>query len=130
MTPLESISASLNVVISKYKDVASDGKVTLQEVLQLTITGAMETVRLTQTLPVSGVIKKQTAMEAVSKFIDEVITPLDLPGVPNLIEPVVDQGIKSLLMLAADAAIDSAVALFNQIGWPGQTTITDHFADV
>lgn len=112
------ISASVSALIARYKAAKSDGKVTLTECVQLVIQATNEVVQITQELVASGAEKKAAALNAVERFIDHVVTPLDLPGVPNLIEPIFDQGIKSLLMLAADAAIEAAVKLFNQIGWP------------
>lgn len=55
-------------------------------------------------------------MEALSNFYDNVIEKVDIPGVPNIIEPIVDKYIKKLLLLIASGSIDSMVATLKKIG--------------
>ena len=44
--------------------------------------------------------------------------PIDISKVPNFIEPIVDKGIKSIILIIADGITDAIVAIFNEGGWP------------
>lgn len=126
MSAFEQISASVSALIASYKAAQSDGKVTLSEIWQLTGKAIQEIVQLTQRLTVPGAEKKRVALEAVEQFIDDFITPLDLPYIPNLvIEPIVDNAVKQVLMTAADGLIEASVSLFDQIGWPRKTELPE-----
>lgn len=126
MSEFEQISASVSGLIASYKAAQSDGKVTLSEVWQLTGQAIQEIVQLTQRLQVPGADKKRAALEAVEKFIDDFITPLDLPYIPNfVVEPIVDNAVKQMVMTAADGLIEAAVSLFDQYGWPRKAELPE-----
>ena len=114
-------SLALKEIFDAYKASVADGKLTITEILTLMYNAAATIVRLIEQLgengPKDGGSKKQLAIDALAKFYDEVVAPIDIKSVPNFIEPFVDSSLRSLLLMAAEAAIDSAVALFNKLGW-------------
>ena len=63
-----------------------------------------------------GKDKKALAMELLSKFYDSVFMIIDIPFVPNLIEPIIHRHVKSLLMILVGSTIDAMVTAFRQIG--------------
>ncbi len=53
-------------------------------------------------------------MAALDKFYDEVVAPIDIKYVPNLVEPAVDNLIKKVALQMADGGIDAFVAFMNK----------------
>ena len=102
---------AIDSLVAHYRKITADGTVTFAEVFQYLFEAATDLVALAEQLPADGAGKKQAVLEAVSKFIDDVLVPLDLPYVPSILEPVVDQSLKQLLLVVADGAVEAAVKL-------------------
>lgn len=64
----------------------------------------------------AGDQKKTLAMEMINKFYDNVFVVVDVPVVPNLVEPIIHKYIKAFLMLLVSASIDALVATFRNTG--------------
>lgn len=64
----------------------------------------------------SGPDKKALAMEMLSNFYDKVFTYVDIPAVPNFLEPVIHKYVKSFLLVLVGASIDAMVKTFRDIG--------------
>lgn len=64
----------------------------------------------------SGKDKKTIAMEFLSKFYDTTFIIIDVPLVPNILEPIIHKYIKSFLMILVSSSIDAMVATFREIG--------------
>jgi hypothetical protein len=106
----------LQQIIDRYHHIYDDRRVTLKEVISTTYGVLLELIHWAASLDLSGPEKKGKVLAALETFIDEVITPLDLPFVPNVvIEGLVDRSIKSLLMNLADSGIDQLVASLRQV---------------
>ena len=105
----EQIKESIDQIVAAYKAARADKSLSFQEILSLVVLVCGEIVDVTKTLSGPGAEKKAAAMKAVETFIDTVVTPFDIPKVPNMVEPFVDQGIKAALMYFADAAIEAFV---------------------
>lgn len=105
----DEIKDSIDAIVAKFKEARADKSLTFDEILSLVVLVCGEIVDVTKTLGGPGADKKAAAMQAVETFIDQVVTPFDIPKVPNMIEPFVDQGIKAALMYFADAAIEAFV---------------------
>lgn len=116
---MNDFQAAVADIIAKYKAAISDGKVTFAEVFALANAAVMDLVTAAEKfLGTAGPDKKTAVLQALSDFIDRVITPIDLPYVPNLvIESAVDASIKTLLLAAADRSIDLLVTFFQSNGW-------------
>ena len=64
----------------------------------------------------SGPEKKKVALEALSNFYDKVFTSVDIPMIPNVLEPMFHQSIKTFLMILVGATIDALVTTFRETG--------------
>jgi hypothetical protein len=60
--------------------------------------------------------KKAMAMELLSSFYDKVFIVIDIPFVPNIVEPIIHKYIKSILMIMVSATIDATVTVFRNTG--------------
>ena len=64
----------------------------------------------------SGPDKKELALEMISNFYDKVFTYVDIPAVPNFLEPVMHKYVKAFLLVLVGASIDAMVKTFRDIG--------------
>ena len=60
--------------------------------------------------------KKALAMELLTSFYDKVFLVVDVPFVPNLVEPIIHKYIKNILMIMVSATIDATVTIFRNTG--------------
>lgn len=65
---------------------------------------------------ISSPDKKALAMELLNKFYDSVFLVVDIPVVPNLLEPIIHKYVKSFLMVLLSATIDALVTTFRNTG--------------
>ena len=114
----EQLEQTIVAMIDRYKGYTADGKITYSEVLGLLYNGAATLVRLVEIAGQgSREEKKQLVLAGLDKFYDTVIAPIDIIGVPNMLEPMVDSTIKSLLLSTIDGATDSIFNVFEKMGW-------------
>lgn len=64
----------------------------------------------------SGPDKKALAMELLNSFYDKVFLVIDVPFVPNIVEPIIHKYIKNILMIMVSATIDATVTIFRNTG--------------
>lgn len=64
----------------------------------------------------SGPDKKALAMDLLNSFYDKVFLIVDIPFVPNLVEPIIHKYIKNILMIMVSATIDATVTIFRNTG--------------
>jgi len=60
--------------------------------------------------------KKALALELLNSFYDKFFLIVDIPFVPNLIEPIIHRYIKNILMIMVSASIDATVTIFRNTG--------------
>ena len=60
--------------------------------------------------------KKLLAMDLLNSFYDKVFLVIDVPFVPNLVEPIIHRYIKNILMIMVGATIDATVTIFRNTG--------------
>jgi hypothetical protein len=60
--------------------------------------------------------KKALALELLNSFYDKVFLIIDVPFVPNLVEPIIHKYIKNILMIMVSATIDATVTIFRNTG--------------
>ena len=114
----QELSGSIDGVIAAYKESRTDGKTSFSEVMTLAYNASATFVKLIEGLSdKSGVEKKEVVLAAIGKFYDEVIAPMDISGIPNLVEGMVDSAIRALIMTLVGSWIDAVVNIFNKIGW-------------
>ena len=65
---------------------------------------------------ISSPDKKALAMELLNKFYDSVFVVVDIPVVPNFLEPIIHKYVKAFLMVLVGATIDALVTTFRNTG--------------
>ena len=65
---------------------------------------------------ISSPDKKALAMELLNKFYDSVFVVVDIPVVPNVLEPIIHRYVKAFLMILVGATIDALVTTFRNTG--------------
>lgn len=61
---------------------------------------------------------REKVVAATERFYEEVIVPIDLPGVPNIIEPIVDKALGRAIRPLLAGTIDALFDLYDRLGWP------------
>jgi hypothetical protein len=85
------------------------------KVLQLV---TASTVRVIETIAsnLEGTEKKLIAIEYINSFYDKVFFVVDIPFVPNFVEPIIHKYVKQILMIMVGASIDATVTIFRETG--------------
>lgn len=93
-------------------------KVALSEawkILQL-VTASIVTIIEEIAADLAGPVKKAIAIDYINKFYDVTFKIIDIPVVPNLIEPIIHKYVKIILMVMVSSSIDAMVTIFRQTG--------------
>lgn len=93
-------------------------KVALSEAwksLQLVVASVVQIIE-TVANDLEGKDKKALAMEYINKFYDTTFNIIDIPLVPNLLEPIIHSYVKQILMILVSSSIDATVSIFRQTG--------------
>lgn len=93
-------------------------KLAVQEawkILQLTTAATIQIIEKLGT-DLKSPDKKILAMSIISSFYDKVFLVVDVPFVPNFLEPVIHKYVKGFLMVLVSATIDALVTTFRQAG--------------
>ena len=64
----------------------------------------------------SGKDKKTIALDFINSFYDSVFVIVDIPFVPNAIEPIIHRYVKKILMIMVGSSIDATVTIFKNTG--------------
>lgn len=119
MTSQELITQEVQKLIETVKKSLSDVKsVAVAEawkVLQLAVSTVIQIIESVGT-DLSSPDKKALAMSLLDEFYDKVFLVVDIPFVPNLIEPIIHKYVKAFLMLLVSSTIDSMVTVFRNTG--------------
>ena len=114
----EDLQAVIDNVIDSYKESQKDGKLTFSEVMTLVYRAGSSLVHAIGTAGKGTREEQKTVvLAALSKFFDVVVTPINIQSVPDIIEPIVDTGIKSIVMTLAASWIDTMFIVFDKMGW-------------
>lgn len=117
---------SVSLLLDQYRDSRKDGKITLTEWFGLLQRFVFIAVQHAETIEnLDGETKKKLVLMAVDRFYVETLAPLDIPGLPNYIEPLVDQLLRPIFNATVSSLVDVAVWLFNRIGWPKQSLLEE-----
>lgn len=65
---------------------------------------------------ISSPEKKELALKLLSDFYDKVFLVVDIPVIPNILEPIIHKSVKGFLMILLGSSIDALVATFRQTG--------------
>lgn len=120
------MSQLLEVLKPELENLVSQSKVSLGEVKKVALAQAWKILQLAvaniiQKIEQSGdglagKDKKTIAMELLSNFYDSVFVVVDIPFVPALIEPIIRNSIKNILMILVGSTIDAMVTTFRSVG--------------
>lgn len=112
------IESSVDLIIADYKASVADGKVTFAEIFKLLTNSVGSFVKLVEDFSdYSGSQKKAAVLAAIEKLFDTVIAPMDIEAIPNIVEGILDNAVKQLVLTVADGLIDAIVNIFNKSGW-------------
>lgn len=109
---LEKLTNQAKASLNEVKSVAVDQA---WKILQLAIASIIQTIENTA-IDLAGKDKKAIAMEFLSSFYDKVFIIVDIPFVPNVLEPIIHKYVKTFLMLLASSTIDAMVTTFRNTG--------------
>ena len=119
MSVKELVQGKVDLLVNQVKLSLKDLKtVAISEawkILQLAVVEIIQQIEQSAS-DLKGKDKKALAMELLSKFYDSVFMIIDIPFVPNLIEPIIHKYVKSLLMILVSSTIDAMVTAFRQMG--------------
>lgn len=85
------------------------------KILQLAVAATIQVIE-SKAIDLSGPDKKAVAMDLLSKFYDSVFLVVDIPFVPNLLEPIIHKYVKIFLMVLVSSTIDAMVTTFRNTG--------------
>ena len=115
----EAINQELAKLISQAKlslnEVKAVALAQAWKLLQLAVAGIIQNIEITNP-SLAGKDKKTIAMDCLSKFYDDVFIIVDVPLIPNLLEPIIHRYIKTFLMILVGSTIDAMVTTFRQVG--------------
>ena len=105
----EIVRLEVESLIAEVKLDTADKILSLSEVWTLAAHCISSFVKIADKLDVEGKDKKQVVMEAAEKLYDEVIAPLDIPKIPNMVEPMFDRLAKSVYLEILSGIVDFVV---------------------
>lgn len=118
--------SSQNLIRLEVEKLINSSKDGLKEVKKIALGEAWKLLQLTTASVVqiieaigndlSGPDKKALAMDLLNSFYDKVFLVVDVPFVPNLVEPIIHKYIKNILMIMVSATIDATVTIFRNTG--------------
>jgi ABC-type lipopolysaccharide export system ATPase subunit len=119
MNPKEVVKEQVEKLIQQTKESLENLKrVAIGEawkVLQLATASVVQIIEQTAD-SLSGPEKKELALNLLNSFYDRVFVVVDLPFVPQLIEPIIHKYVKNILMIMVSASIDATVTIFRNTG--------------
>lgn len=85
------------------------------KVLQLVVATVVQIIENVAT-ELSGPDKKALALDLIEKFYDTTFVVVDVPFVPNFLEPALHKHIKKILLTLVSGSIDATVTTFRSVG--------------
>lgn len=119
LTSRDLIRAEVEKLIAKTKESLNEAqRIAIAEawkILQITTASVIQIIEAIGN-DLSSPQKKELAMSLLEKFYDSVFTIIDIPMVPNLIEPIIHKYIKIIIMILVSSTIDALVVTFRNTG--------------
>jgi len=115
MALYDETKSAIDAIIGEYKKVVADGKISISEVFTLVGRATATFVNLFRALDLGTESeRKDTVVLAIGRFYDEIVAPIDITGVPNFLEPIVDKALRELLLLLTRSWADAVLAVFTK----------------
>lgn len=105
----ETIKKEVDELLAEIAERAGDG-IDIPDIWALMKEAVSGLVVIVEAVKATGLDKKKLVLELARAFYRTVVAPLDIPFVPNVIEPYVDEMVGWM--------IDQIVAYYNREGWP------------
>lgn len=119
MTPKEIVQKESEILISQTQEsIGHVKKIAIGEawkLLQLATASIVQIIEHTAN-DLAGSDKKALALNCLNSFYDRVFVVIDIPFVPQLIEPIIHRYVKGILMIMVAASIDATVTIFRNTG--------------
>lgn len=129
MTSREIITQEVEKLIVKVKESLQNVKrLAVNEAWKILQVATASVIQIIEKLgtDLSSSDKKALAMDLISGFYDKIFIVVDIPVVPNLLEPIIHKYVKSFLMILVGASIDALVTTFRQTGIFLQKKVLDN----
>jgi hypothetical protein len=112
LDPAEKTTLELKQSLQNLKSVALSEA---WKALQLVVAS---TVQITEAIAkdLEGKDKKAIVIEYINTFYDTTFKIIDIPLVPNFLEPMIHSYVKKVLMILVSSSIDATVSIFRQTG--------------
>lgn len=114
MSLYDKAKEQIDIVVAEAKLVVADKQVTLSEVFALATKCIAAFTTIAKELDVPNEEKKKVIMLAFEKLYDEVLGPIDIKSVPNVVEPIVDRMAKSVMLEVISGVVDGLFAILNK----------------
>jgi len=115
-----------NIVNEELKKLETETKNSIKEIKNIAINQAWKILQLTiaSTIQIieksaedmAGKDKKTIALNAISKFYDNVFMVVNVPFIPSILEGMLHKYVKIFLMSLVGSSIDAMVTTFRQVG--------------
>lgn len=119
MNSKELITNEVNNLTDKVKDSLKNVKrfaiAEAWKILQVVTASVIQIIEKVGT-DISSPEKKELALKLLSDFYDKVFVVVDIPVIPNILEPIIHKSVKGFLMILIGSSIDALVATFRQTG--------------
>lgn len=119
MTSRDLIRVEVEKLIVKTKESLNEvQRIAIAEawkILQLAVASVIQVIEAIGN-DLSSPEKKELAMNLLDKFYDSVFVVVDIPVVPNILEPIIHKYIKAFLMILVSSTIDALVTTFRNTG--------------
>ena len=105
---MDKINEQWALVVEEYKKAVEDGVFSAKDLFSLVVVGLGGAIRLVKPyvdLPYHE--KKRVASELAKEFVEEVVNPIDIPMVPNIIEPFFDKQLANIAPVLVEALYDA-----------------------
>lgn len=119
LTSRDLIRAEAEKLVAKTKESLKEvKKIALAEAWKLLQLATASVIQVIEAIgsDLSGSEKKLLAMELLGSFYDKVFVVIDIPLVPNALEPLIHKYVKTFLMILVSSTIDALVTTFREIG--------------
>lgn len=119
MNPKELVKEQVENLIQQTKESIKNLKrVAIDEawrILQIATASVVQIIEKTAD-SLSGPEKKELALNLLNSFYDKIFVVVDIPFVPQLVEPIIHKYVKNILMIMVSASIDATVTIFRNTG--------------
>jgi hypothetical protein len=105
----DTVKVEVEALIAAVKNSVADKTLTLSEVWAIAQQALFSFVKIADALEADGADKKAVVLIAAEKLYDDVIAPIDIPKIPNVVEPYFDKLSKILYMELISGTIDFIV---------------------